>query len=126
MGSFDLLSRGYHTLSANHTVQATETAVLGPSVNETRLQYNRNTSEILPNLASPTIQVLGSFNGGGAQTGHAFNMQDNYELQNYTTMVHGAHVVKFGVRARWQSSDNVSPQNYNGVFTFAGGEAPVL
>jgi hypothetical protein len=126
IGSFDLPSRGYHTPGTNQTVQATETAVFGTSVSETRFQYNRTASEILPNLQNPTTQVLGSFNGGGAQTGHAFNRQNNYELQNYTTVVHGSHAVKFGVRTRLQSIDSISPQNYNGTFIFGGGQAPVL
>jgi len=126
IGSFDLLSRAYHLPSTNQTLQATDTAVFGTSVNETRFQYGRYALEIIPNLQSPTIQVLGSFNGGGAQTGHAFNTQNSYELQNYTTMIHGDHTVKFGVRARLLYIDSVSPQNYNGAFTFGGGEAPVL
>ncbi|HYM07282.1 MAG TPA: carboxypeptidase regulatory-like domain-containing protein [Terriglobales bacterium] len=126
IGSFDLLSRAYHTPSTNQTLQATETAVFGTTINETRFQYSRNASETIPNLQSPTIQVLGSFNGGGAQTGHAFNTQNNYELQNYTTMIHGGHVMKFGVRTRTQSIDSTSPQNYNGTFTFGGGQAPML
>ena len=126
IGSFDLLSRAYHFPSTNQTLQATDTAVFGTSVNETRFQYSRYASEVIPNLQSTTIQVLGSFNGGGAQTGHAFNTQNSYELQNYTTMIHGDHTVKFGVRARLQYIDSVSPLNYNGTFTFGGGQAPVL
>jgi hypothetical protein len=46
-------------------------------------------------------------------------------LQNYTTMIHGGHVLKFGIRARLQLIDSVSLQNYNGTFTFSGG-APLL
>jgi hypothetical protein len=34
IGSFDQISRGYHSRSINHTVQMTETAVLGAAVNE--------------------------------------------------------------------------------------------
>jgi hypothetical protein len=126
IGSFDLLSRAYRIQSTNQSLQASETAVLGATVNETRFQYTRSFNETIPNLLSPTTQVLGSFNGGGAQTGHAFNTQNSYELQNYTTSVHGGHTVKFGVRTRTQSTDSVSPQNYNGTFIFAGGLAPQL
>ena len=126
IGSFDLLSRAYRIQSANHNLQASETAVLGATVNETRFQYTRSFNETLPNLLSPTTQVLGSFNGGGAQTGHALNTQNSYELQNYTTSVRGGHIVKFGIRARIQNTDSVSPQNYNGIFVFAGGLAPQL
>ena len=121
IGSFDLASRGYRIGNTNHSVQATETAVFGASVNETRFQYNRSFTETAPNLESAAIQVLGSVNEGGAQVGLSFNTQNNYELQNYTTVVHGSHVVKFGVRARVQSIDSVSRQNFNGTFTFGGG-----
>jgi carboxypeptidase family protein len=127
IGSFDIPpTRGYRALYANQFAQATETAVLGTTVNETRLQFYRGTNEIQPNEQSPTLVVLASFAGGGAQTGHAFNTYNSYELQNYTTMIRGGHAVKFGVRARLQASDSISPQNYNGTFIFAGGDAPPL
>jgi len=126
IGSFDLISRGYHSQTTNQTVQATETAVLGTSVNETRFQYYRNALNTAANNSSPAILVLGSFNGGGAQTGQASNIQDSYELQNYTSIIHGAHSWRLGARLRGQVIDSVSPQNFGGTFTFGGGVAPVL
>ncbi|HEV1287536.1 MAG TPA: carboxypeptidase regulatory-like domain-containing protein [Bryobacteraceae bacterium] len=126
IGSFDMISRGYHLQNTNHTVQATETAVLGASVNETRFQYYRNGLDTTANSSSPALLVLGAFNGGGAQTGQASNIQNNYELQNYTSMIHGAHSWRFGGRYRLQQIDSVSPQNFGGTFTFGGGLAPVL
>src|ERR1039457_5937267 len=51
---------------------------------------------------------------------------NSYELQNYTSMVHGAHSWRFGIRLRGQTDDSVSPQNFNGSFTFGGGLAPEL
>jgi hypothetical protein len=126
IGSFDLPSRAYHVQNPNQVIQATETAVFGATVNETRFQYNRSTIEAVPKVQSPTIQVLGSFNGGGTTVGHLIYTQNNYELQNYTTTVHGGHAIKFGLRTRTQLVDSVSPQNFNGTFTFTGGQAPVL
>jgi hypothetical protein len=126
IGSFDLISRGYHNQTNNQTVQITETAVLGASVNETRFQYFRNALDTTANSASPALLVLGSFNGGGSQTGQASNLQNSFELQNYTSMIRGAHSWKFGVRLRSQLIDNSSPQNFGGTFTFGGGLAPVL
>ena len=126
IGSFDLISRGYHSLTTNQTVQLTETAVLGTAINETRFQYFRGAGETLANSSSPALLVLGSFNGGGAPAGHSFNTQDSFEGQNYTSMIRGAHSWKFGVRLRGQLIDSVSPQNFGGTFTFGGGLAPVL
>ncbi len=126
IGGSDLISRGYHTQYTNQTVQATETAVLGLSVNETRFQYYRSAVRMTANSTDPEIQVLGAFNGGGSQNGRSFDTQNNFELQNYTSTLRGAHSWRFGVRLRGQTDNSVSPQNFNGTFTFGGGLAPVL
>jgi len=124
---FDLISRGYQTHFLNQTVQAADTAVFGTTVNETRFQFYRASSEITANTLAPTIQVLGAFNSGGSTNGHSLDTQNSFELQNYTSMIHGTHSWKFGVRMRGQTDDNVAPQNFNGTFTFGGGTlAPVL
>jgi hypothetical protein len=126
VGSFNLPSRGVHARSTSHTGQVTETAVLGPTVNETRFQFYRLDTSNLANNLIPAIQVLGAFNGGGSIVRDAFNTQNNYELQNYTSVTHAAHSVKFGVRLREQTVDDTSPQNFGGTFTFSGGLAPQL
>ncbi len=127
IGGFDLMSRGYHNQFTNQTVQAADTVVLGTTINETRFQYYRNASQMIANTFDPEIQVLGAFNGGGSQIGQARDTQNSFELQNYTSMLQGKHTVKFGVRLRAQTDDSVSPQNFNGTFTFGGGALePVL
>jgi Carboxypeptidase regulatory-like domain len=127
IGGFDLISRGYHNQFTNQTVQVSETAVLGTSINETRFQYYRAASQMIANSASPEIQVLGAFTGGGSQNGRSFDIQNSFELQNYTSTLHGGHSLKFGVRLRGQTDDSVAPQNFNGVVTFGGGALePVL
>ncbi len=126
IGSFDLVSRGYRNRMNNQTVQFSETAVLGALVNETRFQYFRTAQDTTANSAAAALLVLGSFNGGGSQTGQASNIQNSFELQNYSTTIRGAHSWRFGVRLRSQWIDSVSPQNFGGTFTFGGGLAPVL
>ena len=127
IGGFDLPSRGYHNQFTHQHVQAADTAVFGTTINETRFQFYRTASQMIANSTDSAVQVLGAFTGGGSQVGHTLDTQNNYELQNYTSMLRGAHSLKFGVRLRAQTDDNVSPQNFNGGFTFAGGmPAPVL
>jgi hypothetical protein len=119
IGGFDLTSRGYNYQYTNQTVQFTDTAVFGSSINETRFQYFRSAQQRIAKSTEPEIQVLGSFNDGGSQLGRSFDTQNYYELQNYTTIPKGAHVWKFGVRLRGQTDDNISPLNFNGTFTFS-------
>src|SRR5947208_11017826 len=127
IGSFNLISRGYHNQNDHQHLQASETAVIGSHVvNEVRFQYFRSNMENLANSLTPAIQVLGSFNGGGAQVGHSFDTQSSYEFQDYISILHGRHSFRFGVRARGATDDNISPQNFGGSFTFAGGVGPQL
>ena len=126
IGGFDVISRGYHSHYLDQTVQITETAVLGRNINETRFQYFRTANQTTPNDLSPEIQVLGSFRGGGSQLGQSADTQNNFELQNYTSMIRSAHTLRFGVRLRGQAEDSVARQNFNGTFTFGGGLAPEL
>ncbi len=126
IGSFDLPARGYHNDYLSQTVQATETAVLGTNINETRFQYYRSAYTLTANSTDPTLLVLNSFNDGASQVGHTADQQNYFELQNYTTISKKAHQIKFGVRMRGQTDNNTSPTNFGGTFTFAGGLAPEL
>ena len=127
IGGFDLVSRGYHSQFTNQTVQAADTVLLGSVVNETRFQFYRSATQALAISLSPAILVLQSFNGGGTALGRTFDTQNSYELQNYSSMLKGRHSWRFGVRLRVQTDDSISPQNFNGTFTFGGGAlAPVL
>jgi hypothetical protein len=126
IGNLDVTSRGYDYRYLNQTVQLSETAVLGSTIHETRFQFFRSAAQRIADNAEPEIQVLGAFNDGGSNVGRGFDTQNSYELQDYWTVVHKAHVWKFGGRLRGQTDDNVSPQNFNGTYTFGGGLAPML
>jgi hypothetical protein len=126
IGGFTLASQGYHNDYLSQTVQATETAVLGTNINETRFQYYRSAYQLTANSTDPALQVLNSFNSGGSTVGHTTDQQNYFELQNYTTISKKAHQFKFGVRMRGQTDNNTSPTNFGGTFTFAGGLGPQL
>ena len=127
IGGFDLASRGYHSWYDIETAQVAETAVSGTLVNDIRFQYYRNSYHTEADSPGPQIQVLGAFNGGGAPAGKSFDTQNNFEFQNYTSALRGAHSLRFGVRVREQGDDNLSTQNFLGTFTFGGGDLePVL
>jgi hypothetical protein len=127
VGGFNLVSRGASSVSMNHTVQVTETAVLSASVvNETRLQIYHPHYEVTPTSTGYGLQVLGAFNGGATPQGNARDTQRHLEFQNYVTAVHGKHSWRFGVRLHRPSDDDVAPQNFAGTFTFGGGFGPIL
>ena len=121
IGSFNLVSRGYDVMTSTHTVQLSLTTVLGASaVNEVRFQYLRSSLHDSVNTLGPALQVLGSFNGGGSTVGNGRDSQSSYEFQEYVSISHGRHTIRFGGRLRGLIDNSVVPQNFNGSFSFNG------
>ncbi len=120
VGLFSLPSQACSTKSTEDTVQIGDTQVYGSKiVNETRFQYVRDNSIQNPGDTNPTVNVLGAFSGGGSGAGNSNDRQNRYEVQNYTSLIHGNHVLKFGGRFRATQDTNYSTGGFNGTFTFS-------
>jgi len=120
IGQFNLPSEGYNSDSTEHTLQISDTQIIGAKiVNETRFQYLRELNNQLALNSQRTLNVLGSFGGGGNSQGDILDHQDHYELQNYTSIIHGNHTLKFGARLRGIRDANSSTSGFNGTFTFS-------
>ena len=75
-------------------------------INETRFQYIGVRSRLDGNN-DPTIAVQESFISGGSNVGQAHTNDDRWELQNYSTLTKGTHVLRFGARP---ALDAIQPQ----------------
>jgi hypothetical protein len=119
IGQTTLPSQAYDSISTEHTVQIGDTQVFGAKVvNETRFQYLRDNSGQTSLDLNPQVSVLGAFTGGGNGT-ISTDSQNHYELQNYTSVIHGNQTIKFGGRLRALHDDNNSDAGFNGTFTFS-------
>jgi uncharacterized membrane protein YgcG len=87
-------------------------------VNETRFQYLRDGDGLTSLDLTPQTTVLGAFTGGGNGTVSS-DHQDHYEFQNYTSVIHSNHTMKFGGRLRALRDSNSSTAGFNGTFTFS-------
>ncbi|MFY9791641.1 MAG: carboxypeptidase regulatory-like domain-containing protein, partial [Candidatus Sulfotelmatobacter sp.] len=120
IGQFTLPSQAYNSDSTEHTLQISDTQVIGGKiVNELRFQYLRELDNKIAQSTEPTLNVLGSFDGGGNNQQNILDHQDHYELQNYTSIIHGNHTVKFGARLRGIRDANSQTSGFNGEFTFS-------
>ncbi len=120
LGSFSLPSVGYNLNETEHTVQINDTQILGPHVvNETRFQFQRETNHQLPLGTGPFINVQSSFTTGENSEGLVRTTQNNYELQNYTSITRGKHLMKFGARLRGITASESTNANFNGTFVFS-------
>jgi len=116
----------YNLNSNAQNLMITEDSVLGPRVvNETRFQYYRNHSAEDGNEI-PSISVADAFTIGGNGLGNNHDTAQHFELTNFTSISHGTHTIKVGVRGRRDSDRSNQPNGFNGSFSFLGGLAPVL
>jgi hypothetical protein len=125
IGQFNLQSLGFNQLNTEHQLQISDTQILNAkTINETRFQFIRETSEQTPQSTAPSISVQGAFNGGGNGAGIYNDTLTRYEFQNYTSMSHGKHFLKFGARLRASRDVNESMSNFNGSFSFGSRTDP--
>ncbi len=116
----------YNSTGNGQNVMVTESSILSSKiVNETRFQLFRNWNDTPGNML-PQINVAGSFITGGNGLGNTHDQTKHFELQNNTSIAHGAHTIRFGVRLRRDSDQSSQPGGFNGSFTFLGGVEPVL
>ena len=124
IGEFSLPSTGYNSHSTEQTVQISDTQIISPNiVNETRFQYIRDSDNQNPLSFDPTLVVQGAFTGGGSSQGISIGNQDHYELQNYTSIAHGKHFIKFGGRLRGTQYSSTQNSGFNGSYNFASLDA---
>ncbi len=120
VGVLVLPSQGYYSQSTEQTVQISDTQVIGSKIiNETRFQYNRDNSFQNPIDSNPAVNVPGNFVGGGSGSGNQNDLQNSYEIQNYTSLIHGSHIIKFGGRVRATHDTNYSTAGFNTTFAFS-------
>jgi Carboxypeptidase regulatory-like domain len=119
VGQFSLLSQAYNTHELEQTLQVSDTQVLSTNViNETRFRFVRDSTNQIAASLAPTVEVPGAFVAGGNSEGNVTDRENHYELQNYTSISHGTHFIKFGGRLRVLRDANSSTSNFNGVFNF--------
>ena len=120
LGQFSLPETAYNQRETEQTVQISDTQIISPKiVNETRFQFQRDDSHQTPLSTATLVQVQGAFNSGGSSQGEVHDVENGYELQNYTSITHGANLIKFGGRLRGMTISNFASSNFNGTFIFS-------
>ncbi len=118
---FDLPERAFNRSSREDTIRFSLTTIASEhTVNETRLQFSRRTSNSHALTDAPAIVVQDLFSAGGNQ-GSLFsnNTSTNQDITNNTTYNHKKHTLKMGVNAEGERLNNFSRANFGGTFTFS-------
>ncbi len=119
VGGFDLPSTGYNLSSTEYTLQVSDTQIVNSRViNETRFEYQRDSSAQVAQNSSPTINVQGAFTSGGSNAGNISDTENHFEVQNYTSIQLQKNFIRFGGRLRTTSDYNRTTSGTNGMFTY--------
>ena len=114
-------ARHHNGLDFAHSTVNRNSSAQRQSINETRLQYIKQSGSQVGDNTIPSINVLGAFNGGGAQVGNNWTNENHWELHNITSIAHGTHAFKIGGRMRRVGYEESSARNFGGTFSFRPG-----
>jgi hypothetical protein len=121
-GDNDLLlpERGTDSNDSDHSLRIAETWIISSRlINEARMEYDREHSNIVARRQGRTIDVLDSFSGGGSDCCPNESRSDEIELQNYLTFTEKRHTIKAGVQFEHDNIRNLNGDNFNGTYTFS-------
>src|SRR5207237_303116 len=101
-GGIALPTLGYTTSDSESTIQISDTQLISDRViNETRFEYQRTPSSIVPVSTVPKVVVQGIFTAGGSDGGNINStLQQHYEVQNYTSIALSKNFIRFVGRLR--------------------------
>jgi hypothetical protein len=125
IGGEDLPSTGYNLTSTENEIQLVDTQILSDKlINETRFEYGRDKSSQTPLTVAPTVNVQGTFTGGGSNTQVVNDHQDHFEVQNYTSLALAHNFIRFGGRLRTTRDANYSNSQSLGNFSYSSLTTP--
>jgi hypothetical protein len=119
VGALNLASLASRVISEENSLQLGDTFLVNAHfVNETHFQWSRIYNDQVPESTLPTVTVQGAFTSGGSSGGIERDIQNNFELQNYSTASYGAHALRFGTRLRLYDDTSYTTSGQNGTYTF--------
>jgi hypothetical protein len=127
VGGLSLAEAGYSSLVSEYDLRFSNTQILNANLlHETRIGYTWKRTEQTPNSTTPSLQVAGYFNGGGATSQNLNNRERDLEVDDDVMVTHGKHSLKLGAQSFGIFVHDYDPNTFNGAFVFGGGSAPLL
>ena len=119
VGGFSLPERAFAVLETGRNFNIRQFSAFSQrTLYETRFSVNRYTNSQKSSTQAVSINVLDSFNGGGAQS-ESDNTGLNYDFGNLFTRMGSKLTVKAGFGGAYRTQHSVSQNNFLGSFTFS-------
>ena len=127
VGGTTLAESGYDSSTYEHVLRFTDvTTVSATLMHEARLSLKWVGETDTPTTNAPQVQVAGAFTGGGANLGDQRLRDLVIEADDDAIWNVGKHSLKFGTQLFIYNDRQRLTTNFNGTYTFGGGDAPVL
>ena len=119
VGGFTLPERATVSNSREFELQMRETAPLSERlVNEVRFSFSRSDAQTEPVNKSVAINVLDSFQSGGAPRQNE-NVESNYQFLNLVSFTQDNFAIKAGFEGIYRWFQTVSTDNFLGTYEFS-------
>jgi hypothetical protein len=119
-GNTSLPAQASSSSSADDTIQISDTQLLSDRViNETRFEFEHDTSNSTPVNPATEVSVEGYFNANGTGRGGNSSTSDHIEVQNYTSIQLIKNFVRLGGRLRTDSGTTITSPIQNGSLTYS-------
>ena len=127
VGGTSLPDTGYSSGTYDHTLRLLNvTTVSAKLMHEARVAFEWSGETDVPTSTTPQVQVAGAFTSGGATLGQQRLHTFEIEADDDAILSTAKHLLKVGTQFKMYQLNNQLTTNFNGVYTFGGGSAPVL
>lgn len=127
IGGLALAQSGYDSSVSEYDLRISNTRTISPSLlHETHAAWTWKDTANAPLSTAAAVNVPGYFLGGGSTAQGLNDRERNLEIDEDLLYAHGKHTWKIGAQSLGIFVHDVDPNEFNGAFTFGGGEAPVL
>ncbi len=127
VGGTTLPEAGYDSAQYDHIIRFTNVTTVSPkTMHEARLSLHWGGETDVPTSTAPQVSVAGAFTGGGATIGPQRIRYLVTEIDDDAIINTKNHLLKFGTQFFVKNQNHSLTTNFNGTYTFGGGEAPVL
>jgi hypothetical protein len=127
VGGTSLPETGYSSGTYDHTLRLLNVTTVSPKLmHEARVAFDWTGETDVPSATTPQVQVAGAFTSGGATLGQQRLHTFEIEADDDAILSTAKHLLKIGTQFKMYNVSGQLTTNFNGVYTFGGGTAPVL
>jgi hypothetical protein len=127
VGGTSLAETGYSSGTYDHTLRLLNVTTVSPKLmHEARVAFDWTGETDVPTSTAPQSEVAGAFTSGGASLGQQRLHTFEIEADDDAILSTAKHLLKIGTQFKMYNVSDQLTTNFNGVYTFGGGTAPVL